>query len=116
MNTELVGLSDEWKEKFLASVEGWSEESLGRNHERINRPKSELSSLKAKILRLSTAFTDGTLNVDEFREMRNPLVPQKVEIEQKIIRFQTTHDDRLEPLRRIPVRKDSIASIFSGNL
>ena len=98
-NTELVCLSDEWKEKFLARVEGWSEESLGRKQEQIDRLKSELSSLKSKIERLNTAFTEGTLNIDEFKEMKNPLVPQKVEIEQKIIRFQTTHDDRLEPLR-----------------
>ncbi len=98
-NTELVGLSDEWKEKFLARLEGWSDESLGRKHEKIERLKSELSSLKSKIERLNTAFTEGTLNIEEFKEMKNPLVPQKVEIEQKIIRFQTTHDNRLEPLR-----------------
>jgi len=31
--------------------------------------------------------------------MKNPLVPQRVEIEQKIIALQTSKADRLEPLR-----------------
>ncbi|HYR21469.1 MAG TPA: hypothetical protein VEP30_00915 [Chthoniobacterales bacterium] len=46
-----------------------------------------------------TAFTEGTLNIDEFKEMKNPLVPKRVEIEQKIIALQTSKADRLEPLR-----------------
>jgi site-specific DNA recombinase len=98
-NVELVCLPDEWKDKFWARVEGWSKESLGRKQEQIGRLKSELSSLKSKIQRLNTAFTEGTIEIDEFKEMKNPLVPQKIETEQRIIRLQTTHDDRLEPLR-----------------
>jgi len=31
--------------------------------------------------------------------MKNPLVPKKVEIEQKIIALETSKADRLEPLR-----------------
>jgi site-specific DNA recombinase len=98
-NVELASLSDEWKEKFLARVETWSEESLAKKHEHIERLKSELLTLKSKIERLNTAFTDGTLNIDEFKELKNPLVPKKVEIEQQIISLQTSRADRLEPLR-----------------
>lgn len=93
----MVCLSDEWKEKFLARIEGWSEESLARKEDQIDRLKYELSSLKSKIERLNTVFTKGTLNIDEFKELKNPLVPKKVEIEQKIIALQTSRADRLEP-------------------
>jgi site-specific DNA recombinase len=98
-NVQLVSLPTEWKEKFLARVENWSEESHARTRLVIDGLKSELSSLKSKIERLNTAFTEGTLNIDEFKEMKNPLVPQRVEIEQKIIALQTSKADRLEPLR-----------------
>jgi site-specific DNA recombinase len=98
-NTELICLSDEWKEKFLARVEAWSEESLGRKQEETDRLKSDLSYLKSKIERINTAFTEGTLNIDEFKELKNPLVPKRLEIEQQIIALQTGKADRLEPLR-----------------
>jgi hypothetical protein len=59
----------------------------------------KLDSLKAKIGRLNTAFTEGTLGIEEFKELKNPLVPKRVEIEQEIIALQTSKADRLEPLR-----------------
>jgi site-specific DNA recombinase len=98
-NLEVLSLSDEWKEKFLARVETWSDEALGGKDEQIDRLKSELLTLKSKIERLNAAFTDGTLNIDEFREIKNPLVPKRLEIEQKIIALETSRFDRLEPLR-----------------
>ncbi len=98
-NVELVTLSDEWKEKFLARVESWSDEAAGRKQEVIDRLKSELSTLKSKIERLNVAFTDGTLNIDEFKEIKNPLVPKRLEIEQEIIELEGSRFDRLEPLR-----------------
>jgi site-specific DNA recombinase len=98
-NTGLLCLSDEWKEKFLARVENWSEEAIGKKQLLIDRLKSDLSVLKSKIERLNTAFTEGTLNIDEFKEMKNPLVPKRVEIEQSIVALQTSKADRLEPLR-----------------
>lgn len=55
--------------------------------------------LKLKIKRLNAAFADGNLNVDEFKELKNPLLPKRVEIEEKIVALQTTRGNRLEPLR-----------------
>jgi site-specific DNA recombinase len=98
-NVGLLSLPDEWKEKFLARIEGWSEESSARKQREIDRLKLILASLKSKIERINSAFTEGTLDIDEFKELKNPLVPQRVEIEQKIIALQTSKADRLEPLR-----------------
>ncbi len=98
-NTERVCLPEEWKEKFLASLETFSENSRAKKQERIGGLKSELSSLDLKIQRLNGAFTDGSLNIDEFKELKNPLVPKRIEIEQKIVALQKSKADRLEPLR-----------------
>jgi site-specific DNA recombinase len=98
-NVELVSLPAEWKEKFLARVEGWSEDSIAKTQDKIDRLKSALASLKSKIGRLNTAFTEGTLEIEEFKELKNPLVPKRVEIEQEIIALQSSKADRLEPLR-----------------
>ena len=98
-NVEMVSLSDEWKEKFLARLENWSDEALGKKQEVIERLKGELAALKSKIERRNAAFTEGTLNVDEFKELKNPLVPKRLGIEQEIIELETSRSDRLEPLR-----------------
>ena len=98
-NTELVCLPDEWKEKFLARVETWADEAALSNQAEIDRLRAGLASLKSKLQRINNAFAEGTLDVDEFRELKNPLVPKRVEIEQQIIGLETTKHDRLEPLR-----------------
>ena len=98
-NTGLVCLPDEWKEKFLARIDTWSEESSDSKQTQIDRLKSDLTSLKSRLNRINNAFAEGTLDVDEFRELKNPLIPQKVEIEQKIVGLEKSKHDRLEPLR-----------------
>jgi len=97
-NVELLSLPDERKENFLSRVAEWSKDLLAKKNEQIEDLKSELSSLKLKIERLNAAFADGNLNVDEFKELKNPLLPKRVEIEEKIVALQTTHGNRLEPL------------------
>jgi site-specific DNA recombinase len=98
-NTELVRLPDEWKEKFLARIETWSDEATETRQAVIDRLRASLASLKSKLQRINNAFSEGTLDVDEFKELKNPLVPKKLEIEQKIVGLETTKHDRLEPLR-----------------
>jgi len=98
-NVELVTLSDEWKEKFLARVENWAEESFQRNKTQIEQLKGKLASLKSKLQRINNAFAEGSLDIDEFKELKNPLVPEKVDIEQNIMVLETSRSHRLEPLR-----------------
>ena len=74
-------------------------ESAQEKQTEIERLKTKLTSLKSKLQRVNNAFAEGNLDIDEFKELKNPLIPQKVEIEQKIIALQTTPTDRLEPLR-----------------
>lgn len=45
-NTALVTLPDEWKEKFLARLENWSEELQDRKQIEIERLKEKLAGLK----------------------------------------------------------------------
>ena len=55
--------------------------------------------VKAKIDRLNTAFTEGGLTVDEFKELKNPLIPKKTELENRLIDLERGRAARLEPLR-----------------
>ena len=98
-NAQLVTIPDEWKEKFLARVETWESEVSIEKQKKIDSLKSEFTSLKSKIDRLNNAFTDGTIDIDEFKELKNPLVPKKVELEQQIIALEKSKANRLEPLR-----------------
>jgi DUF438 domain-containing protein len=99
-NTELVAIPEEWKEKFLARIETWETESVQAAHQQIERAKEQLNEVKSKIDRLNTAFTDGSLDIQEFKELKNPLVPRKVEFEQLIIALEKSRTNRLEPLRK----------------
>jgi len=98
-NVELVALPDEWKERFLARVETWETESAERNQSQIERLKSDLAVIKVKIDRINNGFADGSLDVQEFKELKNPLVPQKVALEHQIIALERGKINRLEPLR-----------------
>jgi hypothetical protein len=39
------------------------------------------------------------LDIEEFKELKNPLVPRKVELEQQIVALQTSKANWLEPMR-----------------
>jgi site-specific DNA recombinase len=98
-NTELVWIPDLWKEKFLARIDTWSDEASHSKQALIDRLQSTLTSLKSKLQRINNAFAEGSLDIDEFKELKNPLIPKRVEIEQKITRLEAAKHDRLEPLR-----------------
>ena len=98
-NVELVSLPDEWKEKFLARIETWNAASSQDAEKQVDRLKVELELTKAKIDRLNRALTEGALEIAEFKELKNALLPEKVGIEQKIVSFQTQKFNRLEPLQ-----------------
>jgi site-specific DNA recombinase len=98
-NTALVALPDDWKERFLVQLERWEAEATQTSQGHLERLRAELEILKAKIDRINTAFTEGTLEIQEFKELKNPLVVHKVELEQEIQRVNQRSTSRLEPLR-----------------
>ena len=98
-NLELVVLPDEWRERFLARVEVWETQGSETKQAQIERLKNDLAGIKAKLIRINNGFADGSLDVQEFKELKNPLVPQKVALEQKIVALERSKANRLEPLR-----------------
>ena len=98
-NAGLLCLPEEWTERFLAKVETWEAEGAAGKQAQIDRLKAELAAVKVKIERINMGFTDGSLDIAEFRELKNPLVPRKVELEAQIIALERTKTNRLEPLR-----------------
>jgi site-specific DNA recombinase len=100
-NVELVSLPDEWKERFLAKIEVWESEASDAKQKRLDALKGDLVGLKAKIDRINTAFTDGSLELHEFKELKNPLIASKVELEQKIATVEKSKTKRLEPLKNL---------------
>ena len=98
-NTELASIPEEWKERFLARIETWEGESSHTTAGRIEGLKTELVALKARMDRINNAFADGSLDIQEFKEMKNPMVGRKTELEQQIVALENTRAHRLEPLR-----------------
>ena len=98
-NTELVTLPDEWKERFLAKIETWETEACGVRQQQIDRLKSELAALKSRLDRVNNAFVDGSLELQEFKEIKNPLIQQKTDLEQRLIALEKAKTSRLEPLK-----------------
>jgi site-specific DNA recombinase len=98
-NTQLVAIPDEWREKFLARIETWEGEASQEKQTAIDCLRAEQTSLKAKIDRINNAFADSSLDIVEFKELKNPLVTRKVELEQRIVALEQSKRNRLEPLK-----------------
>lgn len=69
-NVQLVLIPDEWKEKFFAKIETWEAEGFQEKQTHIDRLKTELATVKAKIDRINTGFADGSLDITEFKDLK----------------------------------------------
>jgi len=98
-NVALVTIPDEWKEKFLAQIELWQNEEAQARQRRMERVKSELTALKTKIDRLNTAFIEGGIEIQEFKELKNPLIVQKTVLEQKLVEVEKGKASPIELLK-----------------
>ena len=98
-NVQLVTLPDEWKERFLAKLEIWDAEGSTTRQTQVARLKDELEAVRAKIDRLNSGFTDGSIDLAEFKELKNPLIPKKVELDGQMTALEKTRTNRVEPLR-----------------
>ena len=116
-NAELVAIPDEWKEKFLAKIETWESEASQEKQQKIDALKSELTSLKAKVDRINNGFTEGSIDIAEFKELKNPLVIQKTDLEQQIVALEGSKLKRLEPLRKWVLEANQAQNaVISDNL
>ena len=86
-------------ERFLDKMETSKEEAAAEAQEQINEIKTELDAVKVKIDRINNGFTDGSIDIREFKELKNPLVTQKVVLEQKIATFRQGSASWLEPMK-----------------
>jgi len=115
-NAALVVIPDEWKEKFLAKIETWESEASQEKQQKINTLKSELTLLKAKVDRINNGFTEGSISIVEFKELKNPLVIQKTDLEQQIVALEGSKLKRLEPLRKWVLEANQAQNaVFSNN-
>jgi hypothetical protein len=100
-NAALVGIPDDWKERFLAKIELWQNDDSQARQRHVDRIKSELTALKSKIDRLNTAFTEGGLELSEFKELKNPLIVQKAVLEQQLAKAEKGGASPIELLKNL---------------
>lgn len=98
-NASLVTIPDEWEERFLARIETWESDNTQNRQAQIDQLKADLTVVKGKIDRVNNAYADGSLDLQEFKEIKNPLIPRKAELEQQIVALEVNKANRLEPLR-----------------
>jgi len=115
-NAELVLIPDEWKEKFLAKIETWETETSIEKQQKIDSLKAELALLKTKIDRVNKAFTEGAIDIAEFKELKNPMVALKADLEQQTAVLESSKVNRLEPLKKWILEANTAQNdVFSDN-
>jgi len=100
-NVALVTIPDDWKEKFLAQIELWQNDEAQMWQRHVDRIKTELAALKTKIDRLNIAFTEGGIELAEFKELKNPLIVQKAVLEQQLVKAEKGAVSPIEPLKNL---------------
>jgi hypothetical protein len=115
-NVALVTIPDDWKEKFLAQIELWQNEEAQVRQRRVDRIKAELAALKSKIDRLNIAFTEGGIELAEFKELKNPLIVQKTLLEQKLVKVERGESSPIEPLKNLILEANKAQKwVFENN-
>ena len=115
-NATLVSIPDDWKEKFLAQIEIWQNHEAQVRQRHVDRIKSELATLKSKIDRLNTAFTEGGLELSEFKELKNPLIVQKAVLEQQLVKAEKGEASPIELLKKLILEANQAQKwVFQNN-
>ena len=100
-NAALVAIPDIWKERFLAQIELWQNDEAQVRQRHVDRIRFELADIKSKTDRLNTAFTEGGLELSEFKGLKNPLIVQKAELEQQLAKIEKGEVSPIEPLKNL---------------
>jgi hypothetical protein len=67
-------------------------------HERTQVIRANLNAVAGRLDRLMTAYTEGVLSLQEYREAKNKLVEEKRQWDEKLIAMERDHSSALEPL------------------
>lgn len=94
-----VSLPDVWREKYLAKVKEWENESRQTSDLFAQNLKTELSAIKTKINRLVDGYLEGSFELAEFQEKKNKLMAEKKDIEEKLSDFERKGNHWLELTR-----------------
>lgn len=115
-NVALVTIPDVWKEKLLVRIEMWQNEDAEVRQRQIESIKAELAALKSKIDRINNAFTEGGLELSEFKDLKNPLIAQKAGLEQKLTTFERGQASPIEPLKNLILEANQAEKwVFENN-
>lgn len=114
-NAALVAIPDDWKEKFLAQIEIWQNDEAQARQRHVEHIQSELATVKSKIDRLNTAFTEGGLELPEFKELKNPLIVHKADLEAKLAKVQRAGVSPIEPLKNLVIEANQAQNWVSEN-
>jgi hypothetical protein len=71
--------------------------------------------LKAKISRINDAFAEGTLSAPEMKDLKNPLIAKKTELEQQIVTLEKSKTQRLEPIKRWISEANHVEKLVSSD-
>ena len=116
-NVSLVAIPDEWKEKFLAQIEIWENDDMRERQQQVDTISSKLTELKLKIDRINTAFTDGSIDLTEFKELKNPMIVQKTILEQNLAKAKKGETSPIEPLKNHILEANQAQKwVFENNL
>ena len=100
----------------LRSITKAAHQPRARTPDAHDRVKSELAALKSKIDRLNTAFTEGGLELSEFKELKNPLIVQKAVLEQQLAKAEKGEASPIEPLKNLVLEANQAQKwVFENN-
>lgn len=102
-NVALVAMPSDWKEKFLAQIEIWQNDEAQTRQRHVDRIRSNHAALKSKTDGLNTAFTEGGLELPEFRGLKNPLIVQKTDLEERLAKVKQGNVSPIEPLKNLVI-------------
>jgi hypothetical protein len=82
------------------------DESVSGGLTRRTRLNPTPAALKAKFDRANSAFTEGSLELSEFKDIKNPLVVRKADLEQRLARVETDGAILAQATRTMPSTDD----------
>jgi len=83
-----VSLPDVWRDKYLAKLDKREDDSLKSSDLFAQKVKREIDSIKAKINRLTDAYLNEALELNEYQEKKNELVDKKKTLEERLTDFE----------------------------